>query len=206
MKATVLVTAILSLCLAGCVASAAKVAKAPVPPVPPAAPVPISIPQTRVELPEYQPVDPAALEKEDAPPPTVSAPTTPAPTRTATPARPKPQPAREAQPPAVQPPPQPAAPPAGPPAETPRPEIQELISPVEAKRLQESAVARRTEASHILQQIDPRRLNHSQQEVVANVRNFLTLSENAEKQNDLHQADALAERAQVLAKELQSGK
>jgi hypothetical protein len=42
--------------------------------------------------------------------------------------------------------------------------------------------------------------------VVATIRNFLTLSGEAENHNDMRQADALAERAQILAKELQSGK
>jgi len=41
--------------------------------------------------------------------------------------------------------------------------------------------------------------------VAATIRSFLALSEEAEKHNDMRQADALAERAQILAKELQSG-
>ena len=42
--------------------------------------------------------------------------------------------------------------------------------------------------------------------MVASIRSFVALSEQAEKYNDMRQADALAERAQILAKELQSGK
>ena len=44
-----------------------------------------------------------------------------------------------------------------------------------------------------------------QQKVADTIRSFLSLSEDAEKHNDMRQADALAERAQILAKELQSG-
>ena len=164
MRATVLLAAVLSLCLAGCAARAAKAGKAYVSPPAPAPPPPLSIPQTRVELPEAQPVDPAALVTE--PPPLPAAPTAPAPARSTTPARRPAQPSREPQPLAVQPP-------AGPPPEAFRPAIQELISPAEAKRLQDRAQARRAEAARILQQLSRRRLNPSQQEMAASIRNFL---------------------------------
>ena len=197
MRATVLLAAVLSLCLAGCAARAAKAGKAYVSPPAPAPPPPLSIPQTRVELPEAQPVDPAALVTEPPPPP-AAAPTAPAPARSTTPARRPAQTSRDPQPLALQPP-------AGPPPEVPRPAIQELISPAEAKRLQDRAQARRAEAARILQQLSRRRLNPSQQEMAASIRNFLALSEDAERHNDMRQSDALAERAQILAKELQSG-
>src|ERR1019366_8693246 len=77
MKATALLTALLSILLAGCELRG-KPAKSAVPPAAPkpvasAAPAPaplpaLSIPQTRVELPKPQPVDPAALETEATPP------------------------------------------------------------------------------------------------------------------------------------------
>jgi hypothetical protein len=197
MKATVILTAILSLCLAGCAANAAKVTKATVTPPAPVQPPPLSIPQTHVELPEAQPIDNAAYDTE-LPAPAVAVPTAPTPARIANPPKPRPLPARDPQP-AVQPPP------VGPPAEAARPAIQELISPAEANRLQSSAQARRAEASRILQQLDRRRLTASQQQVAASIRNFLALSQDSEKHNDMRQADALAERAQILAKELQSG-
>src|ERR1035438_4781046 len=83
-----LVTALLSILLAGCelrgkpaksavppAAPKPAVNPAPAPPPPP----PLSIPQTRVELPKPQPVDPAALETETEtappePPPAAAAP------------------------------------------------------------------------------------------------------------------------------------
>ena len=49
-------------------------------------------------------------------------------------------------------------------------------------------------------------LSTAQKEVRATIRNYLALSDDAEKHNDPRQADAFAERAQILAKELQSGK
>ena len=39
---------------------------------------------------------------------------------------------------------------------------------------------------------------------MSTIRNFLGLSDEAEKHNDPRQADSFAERAQILAKELQS--
>jgi hypothetical protein len=84
--------------------------------------------------------------------------------------------------------------------------VEEIISPAELKRLQDSAVARRREVNAILDQYGRRRLNSVQQSTVATIRSFLTLSEEALRRNDPRQADALAERAQILAKELQSGR
>jgi hypothetical protein len=74
------------------------------------------------------------------------------------------------------------------------------------KRLQEQAQSRRREVNRILDQLGRRALTGGRQNVAATIRSFLALSENAEKHNDMRQADALAERAQILAKELQSGK
>ena len=74
------------------------------------------------------------------------------------------------------------------------------------KRLQDQALARRREANQILDQLSRRQLTGTEQGVAATIRNFLALSEEAEKHNDPRQANALAERAQILAKELQSGK
>jgi hypothetical protein len=161
--------------------AAPKPVPAPVPP-----PAPLSTPQTRVELPAPQPLDPAALD-----------------TDTATPEPPLVKPAPARRPPAtvtVTPPP------AAQPAEPPRPTIQELIPPVELKRLQDEVQNRRKEAAQILEQFGRRRATREQQLAITNIRNFLTLSDEAEKRNDIRQADALAERAQLLARDLQNGK
>src|ERR1035437_4624194 len=228
MKATALLTALLSILLAGCELRG-KPAKSAVPPAAPkpvarAAPAPAPLPapsipptrgalptpqpvasappappplpalptpQTRVDLPKPQPVDPAALETEATPPEPPPAVAAPARSRRATPAASQPAP---------------ASPPASPPQQDPRKPVQEIVSPAEVKRLQDQAQARRNEVKQILDRLGRRQLTGTQRNVVATIRNFLTLSGEAENHNDMRQADALAERAQILAKELQSGK
>jgi hypothetical protein len=148
-----------------------------------------------VELPKPQPIDPAALLTEPRPP------ELPEPPPAAVPARP-----RRTSPAAAQPAtPAAAAPAAAPPPET-RETFQEIVSPAELKRLQDQAVALRREANQILDQLGRRQLTSAEQGVAATIRNFVALSEEAGKHNDPRQANALAERAQILAKELQSGK
>jgi hypothetical protein len=197
MKVTALLTALFSVVLAGCAlqgkaaktavtpAVAPKPVATPAPAAPPAAP--LSTPQTQVTLPAPQPWDPAALETETTPPEPL-------------PAAAPPAPARRPSGPAVGPPV------AAPPAPEPRETVQELVSPTESRRLQDRAVARRVEVKQILEQLGRRQMSGTQQNVMATIKSFLTLSEEAEKHNDMRQADALAERAQILAKELQSGK
>ena len=205
MQAKALLTVVAGIVLAGCSlrgkpAKSAVVPAAPKPvvaPAPAAPPPALSIPQTRVELPKPQPVDPSALITEPRPP------ELPEPPPAAAPARP-----RRTSPAASQPASPAAAAPAA--AATPPPEtretFQEIVSPAELKRLQDQALARRREANQILDQMSRRQLTGAEQGVAATIRNFLALSEEAEKHNDTRQANALAERAQILAKELQSGK
>ncbi len=197
MKTTALFTALLGILLAGCTLRG-KPVKSAVPPAAPKSvatpapappPPPLSIPQTRIELPKAQPVDPAALATE-APPPE--------PPPAAAPARP-----RRGNPAASQPSSPPAAATAPP---EPRDTVQEIVPAAELKRLQDRAQARRREVNQILDQLARRQLTGTQQNVAATIRNFLALSEEAERRNDMRQADALAERAQILARELHSGR
>ncbi len=202
MKIKVLLTALLAIVLAGCELGgkpkvAAPIAPKPAPapaPVPPPPPAPLSIPQTNVVLPKEQPLDDAALVTEPPPPPE------PAPAAAGPPQRQRNRPPAASTPPAAPPPA--VAPPATP---EPREAVQEIVSAGELKRLQEHAQARRGEAAQILERMR-RSLTSKQQSVAASIRSFIALSEQAEKYNDMRQADALAERAQILAKELQSGK
>ena len=90
--------------------------------------------------------------------------------------------------------------------ETARPPIQEILPPAESKRLQDSADALKRNVRKVLDQLGSRRLNSSQKEKVSRIRSFLQLSDDAEGKNDMRTADALAERAQVLVGELQSGR
>jgi hypothetical protein len=96
--------------------------------------------------------------------------------------------------------------PPAPAPETARPPIQEILSPTELKRLHDSADARKREVRKVLDQIGSRRLNPSQREQLFRIRSFLQLSDHAEAKNEMRDADVLAERAQVLVRELQSGR
>jgi len=189
----------LAMAMAGCVLTAKTAAKTPPTPKPsapstPPPPVQLSIPQTQVELPRAQPYDLAALAVETAPspPPQTEA---PSPSHTAgPPARPRPRP-------------EPVTPPAAqPPAEPERPSVGVIMSAAEIKRLQESAQGRRRDVVHILEELKPRRLSQTQKNIVTSIRSLVTLSEEAEKRNDMGTADTLAERAQILAKDLQNGR
>ncbi|MBS1856380.1 MAG: hypothetical protein JST11_13520 [Acidobacteria bacterium] len=192
----------LALMSAGCVVSgknaknaaatpaAVKPAAAPAPAPPPQ---PLSIPQTQVELPRPQPVDPAALSPNTPPPVEAAAP----PPVQRPPARPRPE--RRVEAPAT-----PAAQPAAP--EPAQPQIQEIVPPAEARRLQDQAQARRREVEQILEQLRRRRLNAAQRNVITNINAFVLSSLDAEKRGDMKLADALADRAQVLAKDLFDGK
>jgi hypothetical protein len=167
------------------------------PPAPkPAAPAkpaePLSIPQTSVELPPPQPIPPDAL-------PPAEPGTTPAPpastSRTQTRA---PQQRPGAQPPK----PEPTAPttPAQPPVAERAP-IAEVLSPAEAKRLQDEAHARTNEARQTIARLSARRRNQ-QKSVIDRINVFLTQAQEAERRGDMRQASELAGRAAVLAREL----
>jgi hypothetical protein len=164
----------------------------PVAAAPPPPPPPLSIPQTRVELPAPQPVDAAALETESAPPDAQQPALRPA----AGPPR------RPAAPPAAVPP---ATPPAATPEQVEAP-IREVIPQAEQDRLREQAKGRRDEVERIFAQLGKRGEARSPKSVVESIKSFLTLSKEAESRNDLRQADALAERAQILARDLLNGK
>ena len=104
--------------------------------------------------------------------------------------------------------PQPAAPtpPAAVEPEPPRPTVQEIIPAGELKRLQDSADARKAEIKKIVDTARARGLNRDQKALVTRIDSFVQLSDDAEKRNDMRQADSLAERAQILSRELQNGR
>ena len=202
--------AILAACMAfaltGCVlrgnapkaAAAAPVAPKPVAntaPAPP--PAPLSIPQTRVELPKPQSLDPAALVTEAVPPPPAEAPPATA--------RPLGRRSNTDRTPAANT--APATPPAALPAAESAPQpIQEILTAGEKQRLKDSVLAYRRDTSLMLEQLKNRTLNPSQRSVYDAITSFAASSVEAENNGDMRQADALAERAQILAKGLVSGK
>lgn len=195
-RVEVILVAAMALSLGGCAPLGKKkpVAVAPAPPQPPPpapAPQPLSIPQTQVELPAPQPVDPDALAT--APPAEPPAPAQP---------KPVPAPVRRAPPQ----PPQPKADPAPPPPEPTRPPIQEVLPAEVRKQLQASAQRHKAETRALLTQAQRRRLTASERSTVARINQFVKLSDDAEQSGDMRSADELAERAHILAKELQSGR
>jgi hypothetical protein len=154
-----------------------------------------------VELPKPQPIDPDALAAEP-----------PFPIETPADQGQRPQQTRRnvAGPPAARPEsatppaPTPSTPPATAPptVETPQPPIQEIVPAAESKRLQEQARSRRAEVQQILDQLGRRQLTPAQKDTVTHIKNFMDGSLEAEGKGDMRQADALADRAQILAKDL----
>jgi hypothetical protein len=205
-RAQMVLAAWMALSSAGCVLRGKQQAKAnPTPPTPAPAvkpapaprPQPLSIPQTQAQLPPPQPISPEALATLETAPPPVESPAEPrAPRR---PTGPVAAPARVEAPPV-----QAQTPPAATPEAEPRPTVQEIVSPAELKRLQDSADARKQEIRKVLEQ-QPKGLSRDQREIVTRIQSFVQLSDEAEKRGDMRQADALAERGQLLVRELQSG-
>jgi hypothetical protein len=83
--------------------------------------------------------------------------------------------------------------------------VQEIFAPEELKRLQDSVAARRQEVHRVLDPALSRKLNTQQAAAISRIQSFLQGSEEAEKRGDWRQADALGERAQILAREFQGG-
>jgi hypothetical protein len=207
-----IVGAALAISLAGCVVRGTpKTAAVPATPQPaaPAAPAPepppqpLSIPQTEVQLPPAQPLSAEAMATLQPPEPATGPVTNPTrttrrnPSVTNTPAQPRP----EAPAPVT---PAPVAPaPAPPPAEA-HPLIQEIVPAGEQKRLLDSAEGRKREIQQSLNTLGHKRLNRHQQTTVSRIRAFVRDSDDAQRRGDMRQADALAERAQMLLRELQN--
>jgi hypothetical protein len=176
------------------------VATAPAPP-----PEPLSIPQTQVHLPPPQPVSEAALATISEPA-VIELPEPPntRPVRRVTSATPPPGPKPESLPATAGPAPPPA--PQATPSEAERPRIQELVSPAEQKELTESVTARKRDIQQKLDQTVARGPTSHEKSLMNRIRSFVKLSDDAVSRGDLRQADALAERAQILSRELQGGR
>lgn len=192
-RAKVVLVAAMAISLAGCVLSGKPktVAAAPAPPKPSAPappPEPLSIPQTRVDLPAPQPVNPEALA--------TAPPVEPAPPVPVKPA----QPAQRGNHTAA-PPPKPAE---QPPADPPRQPIREILPADEQKHFQAHAEQRQADTRALLAGAKPR--SATERRMVGDINQFLKQSVQAEASGDMRSADQLAERAYILAKELQSGK
>jgi hypothetical protein len=214
---------VLMLGLVGCVIGQKQQAKIVTPPPPPPPkpaeppprPEPLSIPQTQTQLPQQQPISPEALATLQPPPQTPEE-TQPNPGTTSRSGRrvgpvvgPKPEsavgPAAVAGQSIVAAPPI-VTPVVPPPSDTePRATVQEIVPPAELKRLQETVPPHQQELHKILDAALARHLTREQQALAQRILSFLQQSEDAVKRNDWRQANTLAERAQVLAKELTGG-
>jgi len=157
---------------------------------PPAPPPPLSIPQTQVEIPTPQPVSAEALAAGQTPPDEPEPVTTPRPARHTV-----------APPPAAAPPPPQAPPPVEEPSRAP---IQEVLSAAERKQLQDSTAERIREIRRLVDLTHHRSLNPHESSVVTRIEGLVKLSGDAEAKGDLREADALSQRALVLAKDLDS--
>jgi hypothetical protein len=83
--------------------------------------------------------------------------------------------------------------------------VQEILQPEELKRLQDSILARKQEVHRVIDPPLSRKPNAQQAAALNRIQSFLQQAEDAEKRGDLRQADALGERAQILAREFQGG-
>lgn len=167
---------------------------------PPAAPSnePLSIPQTQVRLPEPQPIVPEA----DAPPPV------PAPSE-ATPRRPKKQNARLAPQPASTAPAKPEqveaveAPAA---TDLPPRHIEPALTEDQRRQRIEEISNRLHDVAQILSRVTARGLNEAQKRAAERIRNFADRAYKAEDEGDIPTASGLADRALLLAEDLDRAK
>ena len=194
---------LLVLGLAGCsLRGGGKSAKAAPPPPKPAPTAsattpeaPLSVPQTQVQLPPPQPVNPLAVASPQEP-------QEPAPEPAATPqAKPPRRPAPvAAAPKPVEPPPAVAVQP--PPPVEERPRLQEIVSPEERKKLADQMAARKREIDEALRIAAARPLSDHDRNIVDRIKSFLQQSDLAVARGEIRQAEALSERALILAREL----
>ena len=193
-----ILTAALSITLAGCLLRGKPKAAAPPPiPAPVVAPAPppprenLSIPQTKVELPTPQPVTAEALAAQQPEEPPTPTPVQRRPPRS-TPAPPKPEPTA------------PVA--TTPPAEPERPSIGEVVPADVQQRLAADAETRKREIRSRLDQLQGHRLNRREQDLVNRISSFVKASDDAQRKNDMKAAYDLAEKALILTRELPGGR
>ena len=199
-RVKIVLVAAMTIPLAGCLLSGKPKTAAYVPPPPKPAPASppesLSIPQTRVDLPPRQDVPQEALHTapaEDPPTPVPPKPASP-PAKTHVPAAPKP--------------PSPSEPPPPDPEIAPqRPPIQEILPVDEQKRLEASVQKHKAEIVSLKAQAQQgHRLTANQKSMLVKIDQFVAQCDQAESTGDMRSADEFAEKANILAKELQSGK
>ena len=196
---------------AGCAVKAARTTALPAPAAPltgqsPSTAVddePISIAQTNVALPRPQPIQPDALGA--APPEVTRAPEPPNQiAKPRIPAAPKAEPRQQTS--VIPAPPQgPAPPPPANPAGSRR-RIRPVESAAEHHRLLTEIGSRQRQVQDILAKAKTRQLSEQEKAAADRIQAFLDQTEEALKDQDLQQAEALSSRALLLCQELNSGK
>jgi len=157
------------------------------------------VPQTRVQLPPLQPLDPDALAREphsETPPPAAVQ------GQTATPATRRP-PAATASNPPPKPDPPAAAVPEPPPT---RPSIQEVLTEGERNQLQEKAANIKKGVRAWLDATPAQRLSGQNKVTREKIQSFLKASDEAERRGDMRDAVDLAARAEILMHGMQNGR
>jgi len=192
--------AILAMAMAGCISHAKPAAATPAVPVgagsvavaAPAAES-LSTPQTQVVLPPEQPFNPDSLVVEKATP----APPAPAP--------PAPAPAAHRSIVAAAPP-KPDTPPETVEAPPARPPVEEVVPDAQRDELRGRANTTRKTVREWLDSHSTQHLNAQGKRTRANIESLLQRSEEAERRGDLQAAAQLADRAELLMKELPGGR
>jgi hypothetical protein len=155
---------------------------------------PLSIPQTQVHLPRPQPIDPEALA---TPPIILPEPPTPRQTNRAakrqSPSS-SPLPIKPEQPEPVEPPPATT--------EALRPRVEPVLPADERRQLIEDVSSRLKQVDQMLGRLNLRRLSEAEKNSVARIHSFQFLSRQALERGEAQQASALADRALLLAQEL----
>jgi hypothetical protein len=158
---------------------------------------PLSIPQTQVRLPKPQPIDPEALATQPVmlpdPPPQLVNPTVRPARRAPTAAQAKPETPD-------------AAADASHPAETPRARIEPLLPADERRQLIEETDKRLRQAEEMVDRLSARPLNNDQRSAIERIRSFTKQSRQALDRSETQQAVELADRAWLLAQELERAK
>jgi hypothetical protein len=160
------------------------------PPPAPAADEPLSIPQTQVRLPSPQPIDSEALAT-----PQVYVPE-PSTAPSARKRRPSPQQATTTAPKPD------SAETDAPPATEPRPAIEAVLPADQRRQMTEEISSRLKEVEQSLGRAVARGLTNSQKSSVDTIRSFKDLAYQALEQGDIQKAGGLADRALLLAQEL----
>jgi hypothetical protein len=171
-------------------------------PAPESAPAePLSIPQTQVRLPSPQPIDPQALATPPVYVPADASQTSK--NHHGSNKRQGPQPASAAPPGKPETVETADAPPA---AEAPRPPIGPVLSDEERRRMTEDISSRLQDVDRMLARIAALHPNDAEKASVERIRSFQKLSHDALERGEIQPANALADRAVLLAKEVLNGR